>query len=238
MYPIRKGTYAPQAHVGIPEGTYEEEHGRKGFYGKSAHLYHTHPPTGWIRFEGKLRPHLFRLEQAGARRLRRPRRHAGAVSGQSGRPAVRIAALAAHAVLFPQRRWRRTDLRASRQRNYRDRFRASGLRAGRLPGGPARRNLPPPPGDTGQLLSDRPIAHRIRAAGQRSDRPSRAVRPGRDRHPGARPAPRRDRRMGGAHQGRRRDLEGGLSVQSHRRGGVEGRPDGVEDSTCATSAPS
>ncbi len=41
----------------IPDGTFEEEHGRKGFYGKSAHLYHTHPPTGWIRFEGKLRPH-------------------------------------------------------------------------------------------------------------------------------------------------------------------------------------
>jgi homogentisate 1,2-dioxygenase len=63
MYPIKKGKYAPQAHVGIPEGTFEEEHGRKGFYGKTAHLYHAHPPTGWIRFEGKLRPHLFDLNQ-------------------------------------------------------------------------------------------------------------------------------------------------------------------------------
>ena len=45
--------------MAIPEGTFEEEHGRRGFYGKSAHLYHTHPPTGWIRFEGKLRPHCF-----------------------------------------------------------------------------------------------------------------------------------------------------------------------------------
>src|ERR1035441_10783147 len=61
MYPLKKGKFAPQAHVGIPPGTFEEEHGRKGFYGKSAHLYHTHPPTGWIRFEGKLRPHLFDL---------------------------------------------------------------------------------------------------------------------------------------------------------------------------------
>jgi homogentisate 1,2-dioxygenase len=57
MYPLRKGKTAQQAHVGLPEGTFEEEHGRRGFYGKSAHLYHTHPPTGWIRFEGKLRPH-------------------------------------------------------------------------------------------------------------------------------------------------------------------------------------
>jgi homogentisate 1,2-dioxygenase len=63
MYPLKKGKIANQAHVALPEGTYEEEHGRKGFYGKSAHLYHTHPPTGWIRFEGKLRPHCFDLNK-------------------------------------------------------------------------------------------------------------------------------------------------------------------------------
>jgi homogentisate 1,2-dioxygenase len=63
MYPLKKGKVAQQAHVGLPEGTYEEEHGRKGFYGKSAHLYHAHPPTGWIRFEGKLRPHCFDLNK-------------------------------------------------------------------------------------------------------------------------------------------------------------------------------
>jgi homogentisate 1,2-dioxygenase len=57
MYPLKKGKTAQQAHVGLPQGTFEEEHGRKGFYGKSAHLYHAHPPTGWIRFEGNLRPH-------------------------------------------------------------------------------------------------------------------------------------------------------------------------------------
>ena len=66
MYPLKKGKFAAQAHVGIPPGTYEEEHGRKGFYGKSAHLYHAHPPTGWIRFEGKLRPHLFDLNRIAA----------------------------------------------------------------------------------------------------------------------------------------------------------------------------
>jgi homogentisate 1,2-dioxygenase len=63
MYPLKKGKFASQAHVGLPEGTYEEEHGRKGFYGKSAHLYHAHPPTDWIRFEGKLRPHCLDLNQ-------------------------------------------------------------------------------------------------------------------------------------------------------------------------------
>jgi homogentisate 1,2-dioxygenase len=72
MYPLKKGKSAGQAHVGLPAGTYEEEHGRKGFYGKSAHLYHTHPPTGWIRFEGKLRPHCFDLNQLEPADLRDP----------------------------------------------------------------------------------------------------------------------------------------------------------------------
>ncbi len=63
MHPLKKGKYAAQAHVGLPEGTYEEEHGRKGFFGKTAHLYHAYPPTGWTRFEGKLRPHCFDLNR-------------------------------------------------------------------------------------------------------------------------------------------------------------------------------
>jgi homogentisate 1,2-dioxygenase len=63
MYPLKKGKVAQQAHVGLPPGTYEEEHGRRGFYGRSSHLYHTHPPTGWIRFEGKLRPRSFDLNR-------------------------------------------------------------------------------------------------------------------------------------------------------------------------------
>ena len=63
MFPLRKGKTSAQAHVALPEGTFEEEHGRKGFYGKAAHLYHAHPPTGWTRFEGKLRPHLFDLNR-------------------------------------------------------------------------------------------------------------------------------------------------------------------------------
>jgi len=72
MYPLNKGLTAKQAHVGLPSGTFEEEHGRKGFYGKSAHLYHAHPPTGWTRFEGKLRPHLFDLNKLEPTDLRDP----------------------------------------------------------------------------------------------------------------------------------------------------------------------
>lgn len=59
MYLQKKGTAPPQAHVGIPEGLHEEEHGREGFTGPSSHLYRTHPPTGWSRIEGPLRPRAF-----------------------------------------------------------------------------------------------------------------------------------------------------------------------------------
>jgi homogentisate 1,2-dioxygenase len=72
MFPLKKGKVASQAHVGIPAGTYEEEHGRKGFYGKAAHLYHAHPPTGWVRFEGRLRPHCFDLNRLEPSDLRDP----------------------------------------------------------------------------------------------------------------------------------------------------------------------
>ena len=59
MYLQRKGTVPNQAHVSIPEGTCEEEHGRQGFAGSSSHLYRRHPPTAWTRVEGPLRPRAF-----------------------------------------------------------------------------------------------------------------------------------------------------------------------------------
>lgn len=59
MYPLRKGKYARQAHLNLPEGTYEEEHGRQGFYGKVSHLYRLHAPTGWTRIEGPLKPRAY-----------------------------------------------------------------------------------------------------------------------------------------------------------------------------------
>src|SRR5687768_16609162 len=58
-----KGKVAKQAHVGIPEGTYEEEHGREAFSGNASHLYRLHPPTAWIRIQGHLRPRAFNLNE-------------------------------------------------------------------------------------------------------------------------------------------------------------------------------
>ncbi len=59
MYLVKKGNAPSQAHVGIPDGLHEEEHGRHGFTGPASHLYHRHPPTGWVRIDGPLRPRAF-----------------------------------------------------------------------------------------------------------------------------------------------------------------------------------
>lgn len=59
MYLMKKGKAPNQAHVGIPEGLHEEEHGRRGFAGPASHLYRLHPPTGWVRIDGPLRPRAF-----------------------------------------------------------------------------------------------------------------------------------------------------------------------------------
>jgi homogentisate 1,2-dioxygenase len=53
---LSSGIYTKQAHVKIPEGTYEEEHGRKGFFGRVSHLYHQNKPTDWIQIDGALKP--------------------------------------------------------------------------------------------------------------------------------------------------------------------------------------
>src|SRR4051812_13218761 len=50
------GVYTKQAHVKIPEGLYEEEHGRKGFFGRVSHLYRENKPTDWTHIVGDLKP--------------------------------------------------------------------------------------------------------------------------------------------------------------------------------------
>ena len=62
VFPLAKGNTSKQAHAMLPQvdgkTTYEEEQGRQGFFGKVSHLYHTHPPTGWTKIEGPLKPEL------------------------------------------------------------------------------------------------------------------------------------------------------------------------------------
>jgi homogentisate 1,2-dioxygenase len=58
-FPKVEGKASRQAHADLPEGTYEREISKEGFFGPATHLYHRHPPTGWVNFEGPLRPHAF-----------------------------------------------------------------------------------------------------------------------------------------------------------------------------------
>ena len=63
--PRVEGIASRQAHADLPQGTYERELGREGFYGPSTQMYHRHPPTGWTRVEGPLRPRAFNATELG-----------------------------------------------------------------------------------------------------------------------------------------------------------------------------
>jgi homogentisate 1,2-dioxygenase len=58
-----QGRHSAQPHVHVPDGTYEEEHGRQGFFGRVSHLYHRHPPTGWLRIDGNLKPRAYQVSK-------------------------------------------------------------------------------------------------------------------------------------------------------------------------------
>ncbi len=62
-FPRREGLAPRQAHTGFPHDLYERELGREGFFGPATHMYHRHPPTGWIEWEGPLRPRAFYLDR-------------------------------------------------------------------------------------------------------------------------------------------------------------------------------
>ena len=57
--PRVEGQVSRQAHTDLPEGSFERELGREGFFGPATNMYHQHPPTSWSRFEGPMRPRAF-----------------------------------------------------------------------------------------------------------------------------------------------------------------------------------
>jgi homogentisate 1,2-dioxygenase len=61
-----EGEASRQAHCDLPEGTYEREMSKEGFFGPAAFFHHRHPPTAWSEFEGPLRPRAFDLTQLDA----------------------------------------------------------------------------------------------------------------------------------------------------------------------------
>lgn len=58
-FPRIEGRASRQAHADLPDGTYEREIGRDGFFGPASHMYHKHMPTGWSSFEGPMRPRAY-----------------------------------------------------------------------------------------------------------------------------------------------------------------------------------
>src|SRR3989338_6775951 len=71
MFLYKQGETTKQAHKGIPAGLYEEEQGRKGFFGPVSHLVRKKPSTGWKKIDGPLKGRMFDLvgaaEKAGKR---------------------------------------------------------------------------------------------------------------------------------------------------------------------------
>jgi len=61
-----EGNASRQAHADFPEGTYEREMSKEGFFGPAAFLHHKNPPTGWTKFEGPLQPRAFDLTKLNA----------------------------------------------------------------------------------------------------------------------------------------------------------------------------
>ncbi len=61
-----EGNASRQAHADMPEGTYEREMSKEGFFGPAAFLHHKNPPTGWTSFEGPLQPRAFDLNRLNA----------------------------------------------------------------------------------------------------------------------------------------------------------------------------
>lgn len=62
-FPKAEGVYNKQAHCDIPDGLYEREHGRDGFFGPASHILHAHPPTAWTSWEGPLELHCLDLNK-------------------------------------------------------------------------------------------------------------------------------------------------------------------------------
>src|SRR6516165_5708863 len=100
-FPRIEGEASRQAHADLPAGTFEREIGRDGFFGPATHIYHRHPPTGWSRFEGPLRPRAFDAVGAAKEATAEPYRGALLLSNASCRIAL----------------WRAADTMPKLQRN-------------------------------------------------------------------------------------------------------------------------
>jgi len=64
VFPKSSGVFSRQAHADFPtDAPYEREISRDGFFGPATHMHHRHPPTGWSKMQGDLRPRAFDLKK-------------------------------------------------------------------------------------------------------------------------------------------------------------------------------
>ena len=126
MIPQRKGLASRQAHVDLPDGTVEEEHGRQAFTGRASHLYRTAPPTAWVKVEGPLRPWAFDWNQLTPADQTDPEGDPLVVLSNRDLTVLVSRRSAPDAVLRPRRRRRRRLLRPPGRGHAGDRLRPAG----------------------------------------------------------------------------------------------------------------
>ena len=223
MFPLSKGRVSRQAHVGLPDGTFEEEHGREAFDGRATHLYRTHPPTAWIEIHGALQSRAYDLNGLKTDDL--------TDAGGSWRRILHNDDVA----IFVSRRTEAMPYFVRDADGDLCYFVHHGSGLLETDYGPLRYRdgdfLVLPKGTTHRMVPDGGETFlyvvegrgEYRPAGQGDPRAPRAVRPRRDRDPRTRPA-RRGRGVRGPGQAGRRVHVAHLPVPSARRGGVAGRP--------------
>jgi homogentisate 1,2-dioxygenase len=64
-FPRIEGKASRQTHCDLPQGTFEREFGKEGFFGPVSQLHHTHKPTAWSKWEGNTRPRAFDMGKLG-----------------------------------------------------------------------------------------------------------------------------------------------------------------------------
>ena len=224
--PLRQveGTASRQAHVRLPEGTYEREISKEGFFGPSAQFHHKHKPTDWVEFDGAIRPRAFDLNKLATAQAEPVERRAG--DGQSASADAHLEARQADGRARPQQRRRPAPVHPRGRGRAVLRLRPSRLSRRRLPRDPARHDVAARAHQAHPVADGRGDQRPFHPAGEGPGRPPRDLRSGDPRH--AQDRRRLPRPAGRAHlesvgEAPQPALDRDLPVQSARCGGLARR---------------
>ncbi len=177
-----EGDASRQAHCDLPEGTYEREISKEGFFGPAAFFHHRHPPTGWTGFRRAAAPARLRPRQAASaggaargrpppvlRNAHLPRCASGASRGAwSSSPATPTATSSCSCTRAAASSTATTV--------------TSSFASGRLPRAAARHDVAARVRGAAGGAADRGDQRELRAARPRAARPARDLRSGDPRH--------------------------------------------------------